>query len=189
TVEINFYHHEVYCGKELIAYIAYDHGNYQNRYWRVLVNNLEIFRDLSAARCHSYIKQQYQQGTLPVQEQLPEEVCTTGNEIMAQVFNECEKYGFEILDDGIYNNDVKLGEVGCTDGSWWVMRTGECQQLPCDSPLDAVWWLSMVDVLPHAEPANCEELLDRPFDELTPDEWQRLREYAPVAESRELVTA
>ena len=31
---------------------------------------------------------------------------------MVQIFNECEKYGFEILDDGIYQNDVKLGEVG-----------------------------------------------------------------------------
>ncbi|MBN3890319.1 MAG: hypothetical protein HWQ43_14515 [Nostoc sp. JL31] len=47
----------------------------------------------------------------------------------------------------------------------------------------------MVDSVPHAETADCEELLDRPFDELTPDEWQRLREYEPVAESRELVTA
>ncbi|MCC5611973.1 hypothetical protein LC612_35890 [Nostoc sp. CHAB 5834] len=79
--------------------------------------------------------------------------------------------------------------MGCTDGAWWVMRTGEYQQMPCDSAMDAVWWLSMVDVLPTAEVADCEELLDRPFDELTPDKWQRLREYAPVAESRELVTA
>jgi hypothetical protein len=55
--------------------------------------------------------------------------------------------------------------------------------------MDAVWWLSMVDVLLTAEVADCEELLDRPFDELTPDEWQRLREYAPVAESQKLVAA
>jgi hypothetical protein len=188
-LEISFYDQEAFVGDKLVASISYDHGNYQNLYWRVLVNNVEIFRDLSAARCHSYIKQQYQQGTLPVQEQLPEEVCTTGNEVMAQIFNECEKYGFEILDDGIYQNDVKLGEVGHTDDGWWVMRTGEYQQMPCDSAMDAVWWLSMVDVLPTAEVADCEELLDRPFDELTPDEWQRLREYAPVVASRELVTA
>ncbi|WDD36509.1 hypothetical protein PQG02_35775 (plasmid) [Nostoc sp. UHCC 0926] len=186
-LEISFYDQEAFVGDKLIASISYDHDNYQNLYWRVLVNNIEIFRDLSAARCHSYIKQQYQQGTLPVQEQLPEEVCTTGNEIMARIFNECEKYGFEILDDGIYHNNVRLGEVGCTDGSWWVMRTGECQQMPCGCAVEAVWWLSMVDVLPHAEVVDCEELLDRPFDELTPDEWQRLREYEPVAESRELV--
>ncbi|MCC5632702.1 hypothetical protein LC613_34475 [Nostoc sphaeroides CHAB 2801] len=80
-----------------------------------------------------------------------------------------EKYDFEILDDGIYQNDVKLGEVGCTDGGWWFTRaTDETeQQQPCDSALDAVWWLSMVDVLPHAEAADCEELLDRPFEMLT----------------------
>jgi hypothetical protein len=120
---------------------------------------------------------------------LPEEVCPTENAIMVQIFNECQKYGFEILDDGIYQNDQKLGEVGCTDGSWWVMRTGECQQQPCDSALDAVWWLSMVDTVPYAEMFNCEELLDRPFEMLTNEEWGQLREYAPVAESRELVTA
>ena len=114
-LEISFYDQEAFVGDYLVASISYDHGNYQNLYWRVLVNNVEIFRDLSAARCHSYIKQQYQQGTLPLQEQLPEEVCTTSNVIMAQIFAECEKYGFEILNDGIYNCDRKLGEVGQTD--------------------------------------------------------------------------
>ncbi|MCC5604249.1 hypothetical protein [Nostoc favosum] len=136
-LEISFYDQEAFVGDELVASISYDHGNYKNLYWRVLVNEIEIFRDLSAARCHSYIKQQYQQGTLPLQ--VPEEEAegqgagskgeeisplhpapcslsssTTGNEVMAQIFNECEKHGFEILNDAIYNNDVKLGEVGQT---------------------------------------------------------------------------
>ncbi|MCC5640418.1 hypothetical protein LC593_32240 [Nostoc sp. CHAB 5844] len=48
--------------------------------------------------------------------------CTTENRIMAHIFNECQKYGFEILNDGIYQNDVKLGQVGCTDGNWWVIN-------------------------------------------------------------------
>jgi hypothetical protein len=69
------------------------------------------------------------------------------------------------------------------------MRTGECQQQPCDSAMDAVWWLSMVDTVPHTEAADWEELLDRPFEMLTAGEWELLREYEPVAESRELVTA
>ncbi len=30
---------------------------------------------------------------------------TTENQIMAHIFNECQNYGFEILDDGIYNNN------------------------------------------------------------------------------------
>ncbi len=63
-LQISFYDQEAFVGDYLVASISYDHDNYQNLYWRVLVNNVEIFRDLSAAKCHSYIKQQYQQGTL-----------------------------------------------------------------------------------------------------------------------------
>jgi hypothetical protein len=189
-VEISFGDHEYYAGDELIASISYDDNLTQP--WVVMANGTEKFRANTLARCNRFIEWHHQDGTLnetvPTQTEL-EETATTGNEIMVQIFNECEKYGFEILDDGIYQNNVKLGEVGCTDDGWWVIRTGECQQMPSDSALDAVWWLSMVDVLPTAEVADCEELLDRPFDELTSDEWQRLQEYAPVVESRELVAA
>ncbi|MEH2279541.1 MAG: hypothetical protein V7K40_33390 [Nostoc sp.] len=60
---------------------------------------------------------------------------------MVQIFNESGKFGFEILNDGIYKCDRKLGEVGCTDTGWWFTRaTDETQQrIPCDSALDAVW--------------------------------------------------
>ncbi|MCC5633786.1 hypothetical protein LC613_40930 [Nostoc sphaeroides CHAB 2801] len=206
-VEISFGDHEYYAGNQLIATIAHDDDHLTQR-WVVMVNGKEVFRTNTVMRCHRFICTHYKDGTLPVQEaevqggrgaegkefvqgisSAQEFPCTTGNEVMAQIFNECEKYGFEILDDGIYHNDVKLGEVGCTDGGWWVMRTGEYQQMPCDSAMDAVWWLSMVDTVPHAEAADCEELLDRPFEILTAQDWELLREYEPVAESRELVTA
>jgi hypothetical protein len=186
-VEISFDHHEYYAGNQLIASINHD-DNHLTQRWVVTVNDKEVFRANTPMRCDRFICTHYKDGSLPVQEQLATP-CTTGNEVMAQIFNECEKYGFEILDDGIYQNDEKLGEVGCTDGGWWVMRTGKCQQMPCDSAMDAVWWLSMVDTVPHAEAANYEELLDQPFDMLTALGWELLREYAPVAESRELVTA
>ncbi|MCC5603794.1 hypothetical protein [Nostoc favosum] len=188
TVEISFYDHEIYALNELIASITHDNDLTQP--WVVIVNGVEKFRANTWARCHRYITWHHQDGTL--NEPLPaqtEALCTTGNEVMAQIFTECEKYGFEILDDGIYQNDQKLGEVGCTDDSWWVMRSGECQQQPCDSAMEAVWWLSMVDVLPHAEAPLCEELLDRPFEMLTAGEWEQLRQYEAVAERRELVTA
>ena len=189
TVEITFYHHEVYTDNKLIASITHDHTDFVTQRWVVTVNGVEEHRADTWAKCHRYIQWHHQDGTLPVQEQLSEPNDTSGNEIMVQIFNECEKYSFDIFDDGIYNNDVKLGEVGCTEGHWWVMRTGECQQIPCDSAMDAVWWLSMVDVLPHAEAVDCEELLDRPFEMLTSLDWELLREYAPVAESRELIAA
>ncbi|MBE9036041.1 hypothetical protein [aff. Roholtiella sp. LEGE 12411] len=38
----------------------------------------------------------------------------------AIAFIKCEKYNFDLLDDGIYYHDQKLGGVGCTDGRWWL---------------------------------------------------------------------
>jgi hypothetical protein len=133
---------------------------------------------------------------------------------MAHIFNECQNYGFEILDDGIYTHDTedgklrKLGEVGCTDGNWWVKKGCSDQQQYSNSVYDAVRSLSMVDTsfateptpeylqhrplqqlttdelqqLLNAEVANCEQLLDRPVDELTSQDWERLREYEPYLE-------
>ncbi|MBD2682663.1 MULTISPECIES: hypothetical protein [Nostoc] len=217
TVEINFYHHEIYCGKELIAYITYDHSefmtqpwlvmvngeekfrantwakchryiswhhkdgtlnpfaltevpevptiteisfydqealvngelvasisfdseNHENLYWRVLVNDVEIFRDTTPARCQSYAKQQYQQSTLPVQEPF-EEPCTTGNEV----------------------------KRGCSS-----------EQQYSGSAFDAVGSLLEVEESTDAQVADCEQLLDLPFEELTAEDWQRLRAYKPV---------
>jgi hypothetical protein len=189
TVEISFYDHEIYALNELIATISHDDDLTQP--WVVIVNGVEKFRANTWARCHRYIIWHHQDGTL--NEPLPaqtEALCTTGNEVMAQIFNECEKYGYEILNDGIYQNDEKLSEVGQTDGNCWFTRAAEeTQHIACDSARETVWQLPMVDVLPHTKAVDCEELLDRPFDELTSDEWQRLREYVPVAESWELVTA
>ncbi|MEH1987708.1 hypothetical protein [Nostoc sp.] len=84
---------------------------------------------------------------------------------------------------GLYQNDIKLGEVGCTDGSWWVMRTGECQQMPCDSAMEAVRSLSMVNVSTDGKSIFDEYFLEQPLEQLTGDNLQRLLERA------ELVTA
>ncbi|WP_193200279.1 hypothetical protein [Nostoc sp. MG11] len=140
SVEISFYDHEIYCGTQLIATISYDDDLTQP--WVVMVNDEEIHRANTFKRCHSYITWHYQRGTLPVQEETP--AATTGNKIMVQIADECEQYGFEILDDGIYHQDVKLGEVGCTNGRWWVIRASSehQQKVPCDSAADAVWSLS-----------------------------------------------
>ncbi|MBD6621162.1 hypothetical protein FNW02_37075 [Komarekiella sp. 'clone 1'] len=104
---------------------------------------------------------------------------------MAQIAQECEKYGFEVLDDGIYHHEVNLGQASCTDGRWRVIRASSehQQKVPCDSAMDAVWSLSML------QPVSCEDLLDRPFETLTVEKWRRLVEYEPESESRELVTA
>ncbi|MBE8971133.1 hypothetical protein IQ277_34525 [Nostocales cyanobacterium LEGE 12452] len=205
TVEISFYHHEIYCGKELIASISYDNDLTQP--WVVMVDGKEKFRANTYARCYRFIQWHHQDSTLneSVQTETP---CTSENLIMAHIFNECQNYGFEILDDGIYHNNVKLGEVGCTNGNWWVKRRYSVQQQYSNSVFEAVRSLSMVETslteptaeylqyqqpleqltteelqqLLDAEVADCEELLDRPVDELTCEDWQRLREYEPHLE-------
>jgi hypothetical protein len=108
----------------------------------------------------------------------------TGNEIMVQIFNECENLGLELLEDGIYRGDEKVGEVGQSNGNWWFTRTSDVnqQQVFCDSVVDAVWWVSRVDFSLAVEPVN-EYLQYRSLEQLPSIELQQLLENA------ELVTA
>ncbi|MBD2505681.1 hypothetical protein [Anabaena azotica] len=189
VAEISFHDQELIVDGELIASIEYDHDNYQDLYWRVLVNNVEIYRNTTPARCHSYVKQAYQQGMLPVQEPFEEEefsllhpAPSSENRIMVHIFNECQKYGLDILDDGIYHNDLKVGQVGCTNGNWWVILGCSGKAQYSNSVFDAVRALVPVSESGDAELDDCEHLLDLPFEMLTAQDWQRLLEYEPVPE-------
>ncbi|MBD2565116.1 hypothetical protein H6G95_31955 [Nostoc linckia FACHB-391] len=207
-VEISFDYHEYYAGNQLIASISHD-DNHLTQRWVVMVNEKEVFRANTLMRCDRFICNHYKDGSLPVQEEAevqgsrgaegknlqqlsPLPLCasapmpssSTENQIMAHIFNECQNYGFEILDDGIYNNNgVKLGQVGCTDGNWWVKRRYSVQQQYSNSVLDAVRSLSMVDVSTNGKSIFEEYFLDQPLEQLTGDKLQRLLERA------ELVTA
>jgi hypothetical protein len=180
-VEISFDHHEYYAGNQLIASISHDDSHLTQR-WVVMVNDKEVFRANTLMRCDRFICTHYKDGSLPVQEKEATPP-TTENQIMAHIFNECEKYGFEILDDGIYNNGVKLGQVGCTNGNWWVKKRYSVQQQYSNSVLDAVRSLSMVDVSTDGKSIFDEYFLDQPLEQLTGDKLQRL------LERTELVTA
>ena len=185
-VEISFDHHEYYAGNQLIASISHD-DNHLTQRWVVMVNGKEVFRANTLMRCDRFICTHYKDGTLPVQEQLATP-CTTENQIMAHIFNECQNYGFEILDDGIYNNNgVKLGQVGCTEGNWWVKRRCSGQQQYSNSVFDAVRSLSMVDTS-LAEPVH-KYLQDRPLEQLTTEELQQLFNHEVRSQLQELVTA
>jgi hypothetical protein len=202
-VEISFDHHEYYADDKLIASISYD-DNHLTQRWVVIVNHKEVFRANTLMRCDRFICIHYKDGSLPVQEEAGgqgagskgEEISplhpapcslsssTTENQIMAHIFNECQNYGFEILDDGIYNNKgVKLGQVGCTDRNWWIKRRYSVQQQYSNSVYDAVRSLSMVDVSTDGKSIFDEYFLDQPLEQLTGDKLQRL------LERTELVTA
>ncbi|UKP00960.1 hypothetical protein [Nostoc sp. UHCC 0870] len=171
--EICFYEQEAFADGELIASISFDSDNGEDLYWRVIINGQEIFRDTTAPRCQSYIKQQYQQGTLPAQEAFVEP-CTTGNEIMVQIAAECEKQGLELLDDGIYYSDKRLVE--------FVYKNGVCCYVRASLEPQQIFSCELL-----SENCSGKELLDKPFHLLTSEEWELLREYQPVSNSRELV--
>jgi hypothetical protein len=178
-VEISFDHHEYYADDKLVASISHDDDHLTQR-WVVMV---EVFRANTLMRCDRFICTHYKDGSLPVQEK-EATPSTIENQIMAHIFNECQNYGFEILDDGIYNNNgVKLGQVGCTDGNWWVKRRYSVQQQYSNSVLDAVRSLSMVDVSCDSKSIFNEYFLEQPLEQLTGNKLQRLLERA------ELVTA
>jgi hypothetical protein len=141
-VEISFYDHEYYNGDKLVAAITYDHADFVTQRWVVMVNGTEIHRAATLMLCSRFICIHYKDGSLPVQEQNAT-ATTTGNKVMAEIFTECEKFEFDILDDGIYRNDQKLGEVGFSNGKWWFVRSGENQErVPCDNELHmrSLWW-------------------------------------------------
>ncbi|MBD2505571.1 hypothetical protein [Anabaena azotica] len=183
SVEINFYYHEIYIGGQLIAQIAYDHNEFVTQRWLVLVNDKEEFRANTWAKCYRYICIHHKDGSLPVQEK-ETPAPTTGNEIMVQIFDACEQHGLELLEDGIYRGDEKLGEAGCTNGNWWFTRTDDVtqQQIFCNSASDAVWLVSRAELPESADFLN-EYLQYHPLEQMPPVELKHL------LDSAELLTA
>ncbi|MFN6569894.1 hypothetical protein [Dendronalium sp. ChiSLP03b] len=96
----------------------------------------QVSAQVTILEISDFDQQQYQQNTLPPQEQSElEESCTTDNEIIVQIFNECEQCGLELLEDRIYtSNGEKLGEVGFTDELWCFARVNQKRTF-CDSAL------------------------------------------------------
>ncbi len=89
---------------------------------------------------------------------------------------------------------TELGEVGCTNGSWWVIRasSGLQQKVACDSVVNAVRRLCPSQIslsVVEVSPVSCDELLDRAFDELSASEWCSLLEYETALTSSELIAA
>jgi hypothetical protein len=86
---------------------------------------------------------------------------------------------------------VKLGQVGCTDGNWWVTLGCSGQQQYSNSVFNAVRTLSMVDVVPttETEPAFYDELSYRQLEQLNPEELQRLFENDLVLETVKAIAA
>ncbi|ABA24839.1 conserved hypothetical protein (plasmid) [Trichormus variabilis ATCC 29413] len=180
SVEINFYYHEIYISSQLIAQIAYDHNEFVTQRWLVLVNDKEEFRANTWAKCYRYICTHHKDGSLPVQER-ETPAATTGNEIMVQIADECENLGLELLEDGIYRGDQKLGKAGQTNGNWWFIRTDDAtqQQRFCNSASDAMWLVSRAELPEYTDTLN-EYLQYRPLEQMPSVELKHLLDSAEL---------
>ncbi|MEJ1930858.1 hypothetical protein WDZ92_11400 [Nostoc sp. NIES-2111] len=166
--EISFYEQEYYAGDRLIATVTYDGEDFVTQRWVVMVNGQEIHRHYAPEGCDRFIHWKYIDGTLPVQEQNATET-STGNEVMAEVATECEKCGLELLDDGVYRDDQKLGEVELRQGILWAVRADDRERVMCECGVDAVWWVST------ANPSSAEEYLQyHPLEQLKTYHWEQL---------------
>ncbi|BCL40127.1 hypothetical protein [Nostoc sp. MS1] len=180
--EISFYETEYCAGDRLIATVTYDGEDFVTQRWVVMVNGQEIHRHYAPEGCDRFIHWKYLDGSLPVQEQSATET-STGNEVMAEIATECEKRGLELLDDGVYRDDQKLGEVELRQGILWAVRADDQERVMCDAygglscgtlrerqrGTEAVWWLST------ANPSSAEECLQyHPLEQLKTYQWAQL---------------
>lgn len=184
AIEITFYDHEVYAGDKLIGCIAYEYEDFTTQCWVVRVNNIEIHRANTWAKCYDYIVWHYKQGTLPLQE-LQEEAIFTENEKMVQIAAECEKFGFEFCGSDIYCNDIKLGKIVFDESIWRVLAFNQQLQISFDSACEAVRFLHSLQNISSLSDYH-EGLLDQPFDKLLQLEWEQLKHYEPISQRQQI---
>ncbi|MDF5732480.1 MAG: hypothetical protein PUP92_31910 [Rhizonema sp. PD38] len=235
TVEINFYEHEVYKGNKQIASITHDSNDFQTQRWVVMVDETEVHRANSWAKCHSYITWHHKQGTLPVYEKsvaqptqefvetkpvevIPKEVVSpvftitsnwninlTPNSEIA-ICPDCDGVGcarcrysgglsidlcvpttsyrmtyFSQIKNSVayiaYNAKTPLGmlfRVRNLEEFWENEATSYYWQ--CGGS-EKYWSLgeAFTALKELTAPKTDDELLDTPFDELTREEWERLK--------------
>lgn len=70
AVEISFEEHKIYVGTRAVAKIVRDDEDFITQPWVVMVNDVEIHRANTWAKCYDYILWHLKQGTLPELEEV-----------------------------------------------------------------------------------------------------------------------
>ncbi|GEM_PF-4567165 len=99
TVEISYYGHNIYASDKLIASITHDSDDFVTQPWIVAINNVEIHRANTWAKCYHYITWHYKKGTLPIQREKTESVTTTNVEKGASHFIKSQALNFLTNDE------------------------------------------------------------------------------------------
>ncbi|MFN6540701.1 MAG: hypothetical protein RM021_030775 [Nostoc sp. EkiNYC01] len=182
-----FYNFEARVNGEVIAEVSHDGFNDQQP-WYVSVSGVEIFRSSLWCESTDWVKTQYVADALPKHQPQQIQVLTTREERAATI-EVLEQHGDEFVvhnceNDHYYivrpNHPESKERCECADCHY---RSVKCKhQIAVENYLVQQRLEKLVAVTPSPE-----ELLDKPFDELTREEWERLREYSVPTESVELV--
>ncbi len=184
-----FYNFEARVNAEVIAEISHDAFN-DEKPWYVTVSGVEVFRSVLWCESTDWVKQQYVEGTLNKHQPQQIQVLTTREERAAMI-EVLEQHGDEFV---VHN---------CENDHYYVVRPNhpepnqrcECADchyrgVKCKHQIAVENFLEQR--LEQAIPAvvlSLDELLDKPFDELNEQEWERLKEYSVPTQSMELVAA
>ncbi|MEH2029787.1 MAG: hypothetical protein V7K67_08945 [Nostoc sp.] len=184
-----FYNFEVTVKGITIAELSHDAFNSSNP-WYVSVSGVEVYRSTLYCEATDWVKSQYVAGALTLHQAQPVQVLTTREERAATIVV-LEQHGDEFVVHNCENdhyyvvrpNHLELSErCECADCHY---RSVKCKhQIAVENFLGQR--LEQV-ILTCA--VSLEELLDKPFDELSALEWERLKNYPAASESMELVAA
>ncbi|MEH2029820.1 MAG: hypothetical protein V7K67_09110 [Nostoc sp.] len=185
-----FYNFEVTVKGITIAELSHDAFNSSNP-WYVSVSGVEVYRTSLYCEATDWVKSQYVAGTLALHQPQQVQVLTTREERAATI-EVLEQHGSEFVvhnceNDHYYVVRPNTSEVNqrceCADCHY---RGTKCKhQIAVENYL-VQQRLEQVIV---TVAVSLEELLDKPFDELTRDEWERLKETSVQTQSMELVAA
>jgi hypothetical protein len=182
-----FYNFEAQVNGEVIAELSYDAFN-DEKPWYVTVSGIEVYRAALWCGSSNWVKSQYVAGTLTKHQPELIQVLTTREERAATI-EVLEQHGDEFVVHNCENdhhyvvrpNNLEPNErCECADCHY---RSVKCKhQIAVEKYLVEQRLEKLIAVV------SLDELLDKPFDELTGEEWERLKDCEPV-ESMELVAA
>ncbi|MEH1808489.1 hypothetical protein [Nostoc sp.] len=184
-----FYNFEALVNGETIAELSHDAFNLASP-WYVSVSGVEVYRSTQYSEATDWVKSQYVAGALTLHQPQQVQVLTTREEKAAAI-EVLEQHGDEFV---VHN---------CENGHHYVVRPNnlepnercECadchyRSVKCKHQIAVENFLGQNDkkvILTVA--VSLDDLLDIPFDELSGEEWERLKNYPALTESMELVAA
>ncbi|WP_375491121.1 hypothetical protein [uncultured Nostoc sp.] len=184
-----FYNFEAQVKGKVIAELSHDAFNSSNP-WYVSVSGVEVYRTSLYCEATDWVKLQYVAGTLTNHLHCQVQVLTTRSERAATIVV-LEQHGDEFV---VHN---------CENNHYYVVRPNhvepqercECadchyRKVLCKHQIAVENFLGQrLEQVILTCAVSLEELLDKPFNELSGEEWERLKNYPAASESMELVAA